>query len=91
MFDKIDASICKKAKGRWNGKDGTCELRNKNIYRIIESFPQATVKLVHFVIIKNKKDLEDAKENPGDMAFETEIDIDYGGEARTESIIKLRK
>ena len=57
-------------------------------YKIIENFPQARVRLIHYILVDNERQLEDIKLNLSDYAFETETDIDFGGEAFTEEIIE---
>ncbi len=58
-------------------------------YKITELYPQAEVRLVHYVNVKNEKELKQAKESPGDFSENAETDIDYGGEVYTEKVEKM--
>lgn len=61
----------------------------KQNYKITEVFPQSVVRLVHY-IRATKNDLEEMKLEPGLYAYKTETEIDFGGEARTEDIKRVR-
>ncbi len=61
-------------------------------YKVIVAYPQATVRKVHHIEVKDKAELdmllEDTDFNPGDRAKKTETDINYGGEAYIDDVIK---
>lgn len=54
-----------------------------NLYKVVEVFPQAKVRLIHRVLADSE---EQAKHHSGDLAIATQQDIDFGGEAWTESV-----
>ena len=54
-----------------------------NLYEVVEFFPQAKVRLIHRVLADSE---EQAKYHSGDLAIATDQDIDFGGEAWTESV-----
>ncbi len=59
-------------------------------YKVIEIYPQATVKKVHHIEVKDEAELdmllEDTDFNPRDRAKKTEARIDYGTEAYIEDV-----
>ncbi|MHA1289848.1 MAG: hypothetical protein ACTSPB_20910 [Candidatus Thorarchaeota archaeon] len=60
-------------------------------YRAIETFPNATVKLIHHIpsddMPSNEEEaIKKISENPSSYAERTETDIDYGDEAYTDEV-----
>jgi len=56
-------------------------------YKVTEFFPQATVPIVHTVEAEDEEHAYEChNEMVGEAIINEEIDIDYGGEAWTESV-----
>jgi hypothetical protein len=64
-----------------------------SIFRVVTAYPQASVRRAAYIVAKNRKEIDKdlVDSNPEDFAIHVDVDINYGGEAHTESINELKE